>query len=52
VKGQLRVRGPAPFINTVVVVERDVDGDGAADFQIELSDFTALSTLTAIDFKP
>jgi Ca2+-binding RTX toxin-like protein len=46
-KGQLRAR----LSGSDTIVEGDVNGDTVADFQIELSDFTALSNLTAIDFK-
>jgi hypothetical protein len=33
------------------VVMGDVNGDGSADFEIELSNFTDLSKLTEIDFR-
>jgi hypothetical protein len=46
-KGELRVRKAG----TSALVEGDVNGDGIADFQIELLNFTDLSRLSAIDFR-
>jgi Ca2+-binding RTX toxin-like protein len=46
-KGELRVQSAG----SKAVVMGDVNGDGAADFEIELSNFSDLSTLTAIDFR-
>jgi chitinase len=45
-KGQLRVQQAG----STAIVQGDVNGDGAADFEIALLNFTNLSTLTAIDF--
>jgi hypothetical protein len=45
-KGELRVQ----LSGTSVIVMGDVNGDGAADLEIELLNFKNLSTLTAIDF--
>ena len=49
VAGQLRwlQENPAGTANDKTIVEGDVDGNSAADFQIELKD---LKTLTAGDF--
>ena len=45
-KGELRVG----LQGAGAIVMGDVNGDGAADFEIELLNFTALTKLTAIDF--
>ncbi len=45
-RGELRVQKSG----TSAIVMGDVDGDGAADFEIELLNFPDLSKLTAIDF--
>jgi hypothetical protein len=46
-KGQLRVWRSG----SSAIVAGDVNGDGIADFEIELLNFTDLSRLTAIDFR-
>ncbi len=46
-KGELRVEQAG----TSAIVMGDVDGDGTADFEIELLNFSDLSALTAIDFR-
>lgn len=45
--GELRVEAAG----TSAIIQGDVNGDGAADLEIELLKFTDLSTLTAIDFR-
>ena len=46
-QGELRVEQAG----SSAIVMGDVNGDGAADFKIELLNFTDLSTLTASDFR-
>jgi Ca2+-binding RTX toxin-like protein len=46
VKGQLRVEQ----VGTTAAITGDVNGDGKADFEIDLLNFTNLQNLTSIDF--
>jgi serralysin len=46
IAGELRVKKSG----SSAIIQGDVDGDSNADLEIELLNFTTLSTLTEIDF--